>query len=233
MAMGFLMFGSVLENRVTAGVELTDRAQEYDYLDQFWSSVTLSPGGPSARWGAAGGNDIRVQYLQTSGLNNSFYLAGGQDQNSIYPLSDVWRLNISGTLSANNPQQVFGSWESLPVPTLPSIQGPAGAVISQDIISSGGCGATSPANTDNACAVGDSFVINTSSGSSINPASCPAPRYGGIVVANMNGASTSFGSQVFLLLGTFNNTLWDDGGGLSKGEVVCYPSPFRPSACNL
>lgn len=174
-----------------------------------------------------------MSYLPTTGLNNSFYLVGGQDQNSISPLSDVWRLNVSGTLSPNNPDQVFGSWEFIPVPTLPSIQGPASTVISQQIISSGGCGATTPANTNNSCAVGDSFIINTSSRSSINPTSCSAPRYEGVMIANMNGASTSFSSQVFLLLGTFNSNMWDDAGGLSKGEIVRHSlCSFIPTTTN-
>lgn len=199
--------------------------QEYDFLTQFWQSVALSPGGPSGRWGAVGGNDQRVSYLPTSGLNNSFYLVGGQDGSSIFPLSDVWRLNVSGTVSPNNPNQVFGSWESLSVPALASIQGPAGTVISQQIISSSGCKATTPANNNNnTCAVGDSFIINTSSRNSISPASCSAPRYEGVMVANMNGASSSFSSQAFLLLGTFNSNMWDDAGGLSKGEIVCHTS---------
>ncbi|KAF9651158.1 hypothetical protein BDM02DRAFT_980375 [Thelephora ganbajun] len=209
----------VIGGRGTDGDGLSD-VWEYDFLTQFWAPVSLSPGGPSGRWGAAGGKDHRVDYLPTSGLNNSFYLAGGQDKNSISHLSDVWRLNVSGTLSPNNPQQVFGSWEAISIPTLPPVQGPAGTVILQQIISSGGCKATTPLNSDNACAVGDSFIINTSSRSSISPASCPAPRYEGIMVANMNGASSSFNSQAFLLLGTFNSSLWDDAGGLSKGEIA-------------
>ena len=174
-----------------------------------------------------------MTYLPTTGLNNTFYLSGGQNQNSISPLSDVWRLNVSGTVSPNNPRQVFGSWESIPFSTLPSIQGLAGTVISQQIISSGGCNDTTPANTDDGCAVGDSFIINTSSRSSLNPPSCPAPRYEGVMIANMNTASSSFGSQAFLLLGTFDSNRWDDAGGLSKGEIVCrsshlYPLPLQP-----
>lgn len=169
-----------------------------------------------------------MTYLPTTGLNNSFYLSGGQDQNSISPLSDVWRLNVSGTLSANNPNQVFGSWESISIPTLPSAQGPAGTVISQQIISSGGCNNTTPTNSNDGCAVGNSFIINTSSRNSLNPASCPAPRYEGVMVANMNGASTSFSSQALLLLGTFDSEKWDDAGGLSKGEVVCHSSRMHP-----
>ena len=179
-----------------------------------------------------------MTYLPTTGLNNTFYLSGGQDQNSISPLSDIWRLNVSGTLSPNNPRQVFGSWESISVSTLPSVQGLASTVISQQIISAGGCNDTTPANTDGGCAVGDSFVINTSSRSSIHPGSCPAPRYEGVMVANMNGASSSFSSQAFLLLGTFDSERWDDAGGLSKGEIVCnsscmYPLPLQsPIAFN-
>ena len=165
-----------------------------------------------------------MTYIPTSGLNNSFYLSGGQNQNSISPLSDVWRLNISGTLSPNNPDQVFGSWEPISIPALPPIQGLAGTVLSQQIISSGGCNATTSTNTDDGCAVGDSFIINTSSRSSIRPSACPAPRYEGVMVANMNGASSSFSSQTFLLLGTFDSDKWDDAQGLSKGEIVCHSS---------
>ena len=145
----------------------------------------------------------------------------------------MWRLNVSGTLSPNNPRQVFGSWESLSVSTLPSIQGPANTVISQQIISSGGCTATTPANTDDACAVGNSFIINTSSRGSISPTSCPAPRYDGVMVANMNGASSSFSSQAFLLLGTFDSDMWDDGEGLSRGEIVCHASHMHPLPLQL
>lgn len=162
-----------------------------------------------------------MTYLPTTGLNNSFYLAGGQDQNSISPLSDVWRLNVSGTVSPNNPRQVFGSWESVSISTLPSIQGLAGTVISQQIISAGGCNDTTPTNSDDGCAVGDSFIINTLSQNPISPASCPAPRYEGVMVPNMNGASPSFSSQTFLLLGTFDSDKWNDAEGLSNGEIVC------------
>ena len=166
-----------------------------------------------------------MPYLATSGLNNTFYLSGGQNQDSISPLSDVWRLNVSGTLSANNPRQVFGSWEPVPISaTLPSVQGLASTVISQQIISSGGCNNTTPTNSDDGCAAGGSFVIDTSSGKQIDPPSCPAPRYEGVMVPNMNGFSSSFSSQAFLLLGTFDSKKWDDANGLSRGEVVCHLS---------
>jgi len=44
------------------------------------------------------------------------------------------------------------------------------------------------------------------------------------MVANMNGASSSFSSQAFLLLGTFDSNKWDDAGGLSRGEIVRHSS---------
>lgn len=162
-----------------------------------------------------------MPYVATAGLNNSFYLSGGQNKDTISPLSDVWRLNLSGTVSPNNQGQVFGSWEPVSVQnTLPSIQGLAGTVAYQQIISSGGCNDTTPSNKDEGCAVGNSFVTDTTSGRSIDPESCPAPRYEGVMVPNMNSASTSFASQMFLLSGTFDPDKWNDAGGLSKGEVV-------------
>jgi len=232
MEMGFQMFGSVMVESCYRRISAHWGAQEYDFSSQFWAPVALSPDGPSGRWGAAGGNDNRVTHLPTAGLNNSFYLAGGQSKDSISPLSDMWRLNVSGTLSPNNPRLVSGSWESVSVPTLPSVQGPAGTVISQQIISSGGCKATTPANNNNSCAVGDSFIISPSPQTYyINPSPCPAPRYEGVMVANLNGASSNFNSQAFLLFGTFDSDMWDDAGGLSRGEIVrhslrVYPLPL-------
>ena len=48
----------------------------------------------------------------------------------------------------------------------------------------------------------------------------PAPRIGAALAPNLNSASASFEQQVFLLLGTFNSSEWQDDGGLDKGEVV-------------
>jgi hypothetical protein len=50
------------------------------------------------------------------------------------------------------------------------------------------------------------------------------------MVANMNSASTSFDSQVFLLLGTFDSDMWDDAGGLSKGEIVRHRLHMCPTS---
>jgi hypothetical protein len=88
--------------------------QEFDYVSQFWSNINISPGGPSARWAASGGSDPRTPFSPLQGLNNSFYLAGGNDGTAAYPLSDVWRLNISGALSSNLPNNyIFGRYVNL------------------------------------------------------------------------------------------------------------------------
>src|SRR4051812_29635235 len=81
--------------------------QEYDFTNQFWSEVKVLPGGPPARWGASGGIDIRVPPIRdpvVPGPNNTFYIAGGYDGTTASPLSDIWRLNVSGTLSSNMPE---------------------------------------------------------------------------------------------------------------------------------
>src|ERR1700736_1774459 len=101
------MFGCVLVFVSSLLLSISPH-QEFDYVNQFWSSINISPGGPSARWGASGGTDPRVNFLSSSGFNISFYLAGGNDGTTAYPLSDVWRLNVSGTLSSNVPNGLFG-----------------------------------------------------------------------------------------------------------------------------
>lgn len=66
--------------------------------------MTVSPGGPGPRWGASGGIDVRVPNTQDPRLpepNNTFYLSGGDDGTGLHPLSDVWKLQVTGTLSSN------------------------------------------------------------------------------------------------------------------------------------
>lgn len=198
--------------------------QEYDFNNQFWSQVQLSPGGPSPRWGASGGIDIRAIPNQDPiipGPNNTFYLAGGFNGNTIDPLSDVWRLNISGTLSSNLPNSVQGSWEHLSISNLPGKLDQAGTVVLNQIVASGGCNSTTPPTTTNTtCARQDSFVINTDSASAVSPGPCPAPRISPVLVPNLNTFDTSFASQTFMALGGFNLSLWQDSNGHSQGEVV-------------
>ena len=204
--------------------------QEYDINQQFWSQVQVSPGGPSARWGASGGIDIRTPANQdpiVPGPNNTFYLAGGFDGTTTSPLSDVWRLNVSGILSSNLPTDVRGSWEHLGIPDLPGRVDQAGTVVGQQVIAVGGCdSSSSPTTSNTSCARQDAFVINTVSLSELSPGPCAAPRIGSVLVPNMNGISKSFASQLFLLLGAFNSSLWQDSNGLAEGEVVSTLSPW-------
>lgn len=160
------------------------------------------------------------------GPNNTLYLAGGFDGQTMYPLSEVWRLNVSGTLSANLPDQVVGSWERISVDrTLPTKVRQGGTIISQQIISIGGCStALEDSDEDSSCAQQDSYVVDLVSGSSISPGPCPAPRLDPVLVPNFNSYSTNFASQVLMSLGIVDKTQWNDGGGLDRGEVVCAAS---------
>lgn len=102
--------------------------------------------------------------------------------------------------------------------TLPSQLEQAGAIINEQVVAVGGCNTTGVLN--NSCAQGNSFVINAANGNSISPAPCTVPRVNAVVAPNLNGFSTSFASQMFVMLGTYNQTLWQDGDGLEHGEVV-------------
>ena len=88
-----------------------------------------------------------------------------------------------------------------------------------DIVVSGGCNVTT--DMGSSCATQDSFVLDINENSAISPPHpCPAPRVGAVLVPNENTFSSAFASQVFLLLGTFNTSLWQDGNGVEQGEVV-------------
>ena len=195
--------------------------KEYDFNNQFWSEVVLSPGGPSARWGASGGIDIRTPAVQdpiVPGPNNTFFLAGGFNGTFLSTLSDMWRLDLSGTLSSNLPNAATGSWVNISFDHLPPTLGQASTMLHQQLIVAGGCSTSSVSN--DTCAQQDSYIIDTQLQKEMSPGPCPAPRMGGTLVSNLNAFSSSFSSQVFLLLGTFNTSLWQDNDGLVKGEVV-------------
>ncbi|KAJ3509679.1 hypothetical protein NMY22_g16213 [Coprinellus aureogranulatus] len=194
----------------------------FDFTNRFWSEIQPTHAGPSARWGASGGIDIRTSPIQDPvlpGPNNTLYISGGFDGKTIYPLSDVWRLIISGILSANLPNDVQATWEKVPVDgTLPGSIRQGGTIMGQQIVSAGGC--KSVENHENSsCAVQDSYVVDVQRRSSIAPGPCAAPRLDPVLAPNFNTYSTNFASQVFLALGTYNSTLWSDGNGLSRGEV--------------
>lgn len=186
----------------------------------------MSAGGPSARWGAVGGIDPRTSDSQGTVLNNTIYMAGGYDGKNLYPLSEIWQLDVGGTLSSNLPNSVTGSWSRVNVHgTIPGRVGVGGTMVGHQVVAVGGCNsATSDqAILQSTCAVQDAQIIDTASGSIVTPQPCIAPRIDPAVVPNMNGASSSFSSQAFVLFGTFNSTLWDDGGGSARGEVVSLP----------
>ena len=193
--------------------------QEFDFTNQFWSQVTLASGGPPARWGASGGRDYSVQPDPTTG-SNTFYMSGGTDGTNMYSLSDVWELTVSGTLSPNLATgNTNGSWSSqTPIGNAGYSINQASTVVQTTIISVSGCNTTDDSNES--CAEGNSYILNVGSDSEASIPACPVPRYGGTLVSNMNLFSSSFSTQVFLLLGTFNSTLWDDQGGLKRGEVA-------------
>lgn len=207
---------------------LTPYRQEFDYTSQFWSEVQITPGGPSPRWGAVGGIDIRTPALQDPSLpgpNNSFYLSGGFDGTESEPISDLWRLNISGILTSNNDNAVVGSWQQIPITnTLPGKTGVAGTVVressdtQQRVVTLGGCTTSLIANAS--CLDGQDYIVNADARSDSMPPLCPAPRLLPAVAQNLNPGSKTFSSQVFMLLGTFNSSQWDDAGGLKNGEVV-------------
>lgn len=131
-----------------------------------------------------------------------------------------WRFNISGTLSSNLPDSMTGSWDLFKISgSLPSVVDQGGTMVLQQVVVAGGCNDKSA--TDDSCAEQSSFVLNTATRGEISPDACPAPRFSPVLIPNLNTFSTSFSSQVFLLLGTFNSSLWQDSGGLNDGEVVC------------
>ncbi|KAF8231918.1 hypothetical protein L208DRAFT_1274765 [Tricholoma matsutake] len=213
---GFVVIGG----RGTDGNGLSD-VWEYDFNNQFWSQVNVFHGpGPLPRWGASGGIDILTPPVQDpllSGPNNTLYVAGGFNGTQASSLSDVWRLHISGTLSPNLPNYTTASWDHLTIGNLPTRAGQAGAVISQQIISMGGCNLTFSIGCTQEQ---DSYVVDVQRQVAVSPKPCPAPRTSPVLVPNMNRLTTSFSSQVYLLLGTVNTSQWQDDNGLNNGEVA-------------
>ncbi|KAJ4478048.1 hypothetical protein J3R30DRAFT_3888162 [Lentinula aciculospora] len=204
---GFVVIGGKGNNN-----EPLSDVWEFDYGNQFWTQVTITPSdGPSARWGAAGGKDLRP--------NNSFYYTGGFDGSSLEPLSDVWRLNISGVLSSNNPTSVSGSWQEISINSFNSLstQNLSSTMVMDSVAIYGGCATTSTTNIS--CATQNAYSLDTDTRTSIDPNSCPAPRFGAVMAPNLNSVSAT-STQAMLLLGTFNSSLWSDDNGLENGEVA-------------
>ncbi|KAH7879795.1 hypothetical protein F5879DRAFT_930691 [Lentinula edodes] len=214
---GFIVIGGKGNNN-----EPLSDVWEFDYGNQFWTQVTITPSdGPSARWGAAGGRDIRSSSITDPvipGPNNSFYYTGGFDGSSLEPLSNVWRLNISGVLSSNNPTSVSGSWQEITINNFNSLstQNLSGTMVMDSVAVYGGCATTS--TTNNSCATQNAYSLDIDTRTSTDPNNCPAPRFGAVMTPNLNSVSAT-STQVMLLLGTFNSSLWSDDSGLDNGEV--------------
>ena len=156
------------------------------------------------------------------------YLAGGTDGDGPLSISDFWQLSLSGTLSSNLPNSTFGTWERISTGKSVNLTGQAGTVINQQVIAAGGCNTTS---ADDSCALQGTYVLNANTqGTATTAASCPAPRLGAALGQNLNGFSTNFASQVFLLSGMFDESLWNDGGGSQLGEVVGLPSSLSTNS---
>lgn len=208
--------------------------QAYDFMNEFWVQLNTSGGGPSPRWGASGGIDPTDTPNSGNDVSNGFNIAGGSDLESNFPLSEVWELNITGTL-ASDLNTLQGVWRNLSLSSrIPGKSDAGGTLVPKTqarparIAISGGCGQTSsPLFSNLTCVDPNTIVVtvNPSSSTSIPP--CPAPRLGPVMVPNLSSASSLFASQAFLLLGIFNSTDWNDQSGLSKGEVVCSSSVWR------
>ncbi|KAG0709621.1 hypothetical protein DFH29DRAFT_841147 [Suillus ampliporus] len=189
---------------------------EFDFINKFWSKVNVATSNPPARWGATGGRDVTVS-PNPSTTGNTFYMSGGTDGTNMYPLSDVWELTITGALSSNLVNDLNGTWSQTVGNTGYSVN-QASTVVQTSLISVSGCNTTNHSN--NSCAEGNLYIVETGSSMPVYPPSCPAPRYGGVLVPNLSPFSSSYATQMFLLLGTFNSSLWNDQGGLQKGEVA-------------
>ncbi|KAF9259495.1 hypothetical protein L218DRAFT_908190 [Marasmius fiardii PR-910] len=181
-------------------------AWEFDFQFQFWSQVKVTPGGPAANSGIAGGLDSRNTNIQA--INNTFYVVkSGSD-------SGLWRFNVSGTLASNIPDGVLGSWDRTPLANLPPFSNSASTVVGTKVVSVGGC--TKAGNSS--CAF---IATNDAPGQPLlsNIPSCASSRTGARLVPNLSIASTGFSSQCFLLLGKLDPD-WNDDNGLDRGEVA-------------
>jgi hypothetical protein len=134
------------------------------------------------------------------------------------PLSDIWQLDLAGTLSANLANSLVGTWSKKSLGSNTALAGEGGTIVKQQLVAFSGCVGTP--NPDISCVQQNSYVTDAGTGLATTPALCAVPRIGPAVVANKSPFSATFNSQVFVLSGLFNTSLWDDGGGLQKGEVV-------------
>ncbi|GJJ07332.1 hypothetical protein Clacol_001533 [Clathrus columnatus] len=199
----------------------------YDFLNEFWVSVDTTNNGPSPRWGTSGGIDPTDTPNSSNDVSNNFTIVGGSDMVSNFPLSEIWELSLTGTL-ASDFDTVQGVWRNVSLSSRVLGKSDAGGALVPKtqarptrIVASGGCRQnSSPLSPNLNCVDSSTVVLTVDPGSSTSINQCPAPRLGPVMVPNLSSASASFASQAFLLLGTFNDSMWNDNGGLNNGEVA-------------
>jgi hypothetical protein len=215
----------------------------FDSLYNFWTQVPVNGSAPAAAWGSTGGIDPLYTSLtsQTHSLISSGGVTGSGLSTSVE--ADV----VSGQLSSNIAT-VGASYLSLDAsgPAPPGgVWGAAGAVLpGSSLVVFSGCNSTDPQPTpvpSNATTDCPSGLVETasvltfpSSFSASSPAgaqpswstvpTCPAPRLGGSMVANLNGGNTAYRSQAFLIGGLIDTAKWVESpsgkGGIAQGEVA-------------
>ena len=206
----------MLVNVSSTSNQYSSLSQEFDYEQQFWSEIAMSPGS-LALCGASGGADASAPDPQNTDLNTTFYVAGGPNNQT----PNVYDINISGVESSNNIGSLFGSFLQVPFPQLSSINRQASTVMpGGNIVYYGGCNGTSSQGLD--CASQAGSTLDISSNRAINANICPAPRVGASLVPNLNTFASTYATQAFLLLGLFDQNAWNDSNALKQGEVVCF-----------
>ena len=112
-----------------------------------------------------------------AGPNNTFYLAGGFDGQNALSLSDIWKFEVAGVLTANNVGDVVGSWTQVDnTEKLPTRVRQGGVIMpSAFVASAGGC---SSADSGDSCAQQDAFVVNVNDTVENSFEGCAAPRVG-------------------------------------------------------
>ncbi|KDQ20516.1 hypothetical protein BOTBODRAFT_124153 [Botryobasidium botryosum FD-172 SS1] len=201
----------------------------FNFATEFWNEATISssPVGPSPRWGASGGTDPTS--LQSLALTTTLYVTGGTNGTDGFGFQDVWGLVISGYL-AQNIQGVNATWQQFsPGATSGAAGNPklgqAGTIMYKSrIVTYGGCNFAAGQTGNASCATQDSHFLSTNPdftpSSWTSESACPAARFGAALAPNLNAVSSSFGSQVFLILGSMDASEWSDQGGLQHGEVA-------------
>lgn len=197
----------------------TDPPQLYNFVEQFWFRAKDVTGGPSARWGAAGGTDPTAPQNSLD-LSTTLYVAGGSNDHENFPLSDIWKLKVLGVLAANS-QDIQASWEKVSTGHQDTFVGQANTVMpGGKLVVAGGC--APGASVYNAtCATQSAFSVATNplAQSWSGAGACPAARFSASIAPNLNLAYSTFTSQAFMLFGAIDRERWS-GDDADDAEVA-------------